>query len=406
MRLSTQQFFRQGVASITDLTAQTKRVQQQISSGQRLQTAADDPIAAMQILQLEKSQAIGEQYTRNIDIAESRLQEIEGSVSSMETVLQRIRELVLQGANGPYSNEERSLIGFEMRERIGELAALANTRGRDGDYIFAGFEVDQPPFVETANGFRYNGDDGVQRVQIASSTFVDVSEPGSRLFANIPVENNRIETFVAASNVSGVSVNTEAVIDQAIYDSNFPDDYVITFGNVGNIAPPGPNYSVTRQSDGALLQANVPFDVVTGINFGGFEVSLSGVPAAGDQFVVRSSDTNDMLSTLQEIADGIASFDNTQERDAFIADAINNVDAIQDSLAQGRARVGARLNILDTTRNTIESAALSNQDILSDIRDLDYAEAVSNLSFLSFVLEASQQSLARISGLSLFNFLR
>ena len=81
MRLSTQQFFRQGVASITDLTAQTKRVQQQISSGQRLQTAADDPIAAMQILQLEKSQAIGEQYTRNIDIAESRLQEIEGSVS-------------------------------------------------------------------------------------------------------------------------------------------------------------------------------------------------------------------------------------------------------------------------------------------------------------------------------------
>jgi len=68
--------------------------------------------------------------------------------------------------------------------------------------------------------------------------------------------------------------------------------------------------------------------------------------------------------------------------------------------------VGGRLNVVDTSRDTQEEINLVNQTVLSGIRDLDYAEAVSKLSFQTFVLEASQSTFTRVSGLSLFNQLR
>ncbi|WP_281955339.1 flagellin, partial [Pseudophaeobacter arcticus] len=72
----------------------------------------------------------------------------------------------------------------------------------------------------------------------------------------------------------------------------------------------------------------------------------------------------------------------------------------------GRSKIGARLNTLETARNTQDSLDLANNEIVSELRDLDYAEAVSRLTFQSFVLEAAQSSFVRISSLSLFNFLR
>ena len=161
---------------------------------------------------------------------------------------------------------------------------------------------------------------------------------------------------------------------------------------------------------GAVESTDVPYDPVVGIQFNGISVALDGVPQQGDQYLIQSTNTGDMLGTIQGIVDNIASFpddtNGSDERSAFIGDTIDNLNNIQDSLLQGRSRIGARLNTIDTTRSTLEAANISNQEILSDIRDLDYAEAISTLSFQSFVLEAAQQSFTRIAGLSLFNFLR
>jgi flagellar hook-associated protein 3 FlgL len=406
MRISTHQFFQRGVSAVTDITQQTQSVQQQISSGERLQSAADDPAAATRIIKLEAELDVGEQYSRNMDLAENRLQLIESSVTSIETAIQRVRELVVQAGGGSLTNADRNKISVEISERVKEIADLVNTRDRDNSHIFGGFDVDAPPFVETTDGYAYQGDEGVRLVQIASSSYIAISEPGNALFDDIPVANNHIEASAAPANVSGATVSRADITDQAAYDAVYPEDYTITFGDINNVAPAGPNYSIIRRSDGALVQASTAYDPVVGVEFNGFSVGLDGSPVQGDQFVVRSSNTDNMLATVQGIANNIARFSDSAERAAFIADSLNNLDGIQETLLQGRARVGARLNTLDTTRNTLEASRLSNQEILSDIRDLDYAEAVSRLSFLSFVLEASQQSLVRVSGLSLFNFLR
>jgi len=69
----------------------------------------------------------------------------------------------------------------------------------------------------------------------------------------------------------------------------------------------------------------------------------------------------------------------------------------------GRGDIGARLNIVETTQTDNEDVVLVNKSVQAQLRELDYAEALSRLSFQSIVLEAAQQSYVKIAGLSLFN---
>ena len=71
-----------------------------------------------------------------------------------------------------------------------------------------------------------------------------------------------------------------------------------------------------------------------------------------------------------------------------------------------RSRIGARLNTLDSTSALHDGTDLVNQKVLADVRDLDYTEAITRLTQENFVLQAAQQSFAKIAGMSLFDFLR
>jgi flagellar hook-associated protein 3 FlgL len=67
--------------------------------------------------------------------------------------------------------------------------------------------------------------------------------------------------------------------------------------------------------------------------------------------------------------------------------------------------VGARLNLVESFKNSSADVRLATQASLSALQDLDFAAAISRLSQETFILEAAQASFARVSGLTLFNFL-
>lgn len=406
MRLSTEQFFRQGVNALSDLSERTKNTQTQISSGRRLLSAADDPVAATRIQQLETQLALSGQYQRNIDLAESRLAQIEQAISSVEEVVTRIRELVVQSGNGALTNRERGLIAIEIETRTAELQDLANTRDSDGNFIFAGFTVDREPFSKVDGAYQYFGDDGQQVVQISDGAKIAISVPGSEVFANIPLQENSVLAQTVSPAGGDLSVTFAEVSDQALFDSGFPEDYVIEFNDINAVFPPAQNYTISRLSDGEVLQANTLYDPVAGISFNGVLVQAVGTPLAGDRILVESVNKDTMLTTVERIARDMSRQPDGAAREAFINNALENLDAVQDSLLSARAQAGARLNTLETTRAAELDRELGYQEVLAEIRDLDYAEAISNLSFLTFTLEAAQQSFARVANLSLFNFIR
>ena len=90
---------------------------------------------------------------------------------------------------------------------------------------------------------------------------------------------------------------------------------------------------------------------------------------------------------------------------ASLSDSIGNIQLAMQQVLDVRARGGARLNALDDLGNINEDLAVTLESQLSEIKDLDYAEAVSRMNRQLLAYQASQQSYARLSQLSLFNFL-
>ena len=146
-----------------------------------------------------------------------------------------------------------------------------------------------------------------------------------------------------------------------------------------------------------------------GINSG--TASTNGTPAiAGDTVFIESSNTQGLLTTLRRLSDALHQVEDgipaTKDlvRDT-VAVTLATLDESETAINAVQSEIGARLNTLDSTRDLHLDSDLLNREVLADLEDLDYAEAATRLSLQSFILQATQQSFVRVSGLTLFNLL-
>ncbi|MDH5622561.1 MAG: flagellar hook-associated protein FlgL, partial [Gammaproteobacteria bacterium] len=128
MRVSTRGAYEHGLSAMQRLQSALDHTQRQISSGRRILTPSDDPIAASRALQIRESIGRLSQFDRNSNIAANRLSQEESALNSVNNVLQRVRELALQANNATQSNESRQQIAVEMRQQLDQLVQLANQK--------------------------------------------------------------------------------------------------------------------------------------------------------------------------------------------------------------------------------------------------------------------------------------
>ena len=180
MRISTSQIFRQSVDAMLEKQRELSKTELQVATGKRILNPSDDPSASVRILDLQESQQRLAQYQRNADVATAKLDQEETALQSMENLLQRVRELAVQGNNDPTGAEGRSAIAAEVRQHIDNFLQLANTQDANGEYIFAGFQSQTRPFHDRWRGtFSYDGDSGQRMLKIGDSREVAIGDPGS-----------------------------------------------------------------------------------------------------------------------------------------------------------------------------------------------------------------------------------
>lgn len=410
MRVSTSQFFQSGLRNMQDAQSQAARTQSEISAGRRVLTPADDPPAAALAQSIDQAAARNRQYQSNMDVAERDLAQEETELASVENVLFRVRELVIQGGDGALSSTERGAIAAELDQQVEALVSIFNARSATGEYLFSGFQGATRPFVQRADGaVEYVGDEGQRFLQINGASDVEVRDNGKRLFVDVPAANNTFVSSASVANAGTGGISIGRIVDQAAYDAIFPDDIFVSFDE-----PAGPgSFSVyrrdnTTQSLTVLTTATyVPGEAV---QVAGVEFTLSGAPASADEFVLESSATQPLTATIQRISALLRSSADTEagdtERQAAIAETLDNLSQAELHVFGSRAQLGSRMNLIDVVREEQADLELQNAELKSDLVDLDYNEAISRLSFQTFVLEAAQKSYARITSLSLFNFLR
>lgn len=417
MRISSIQTFTTSVNRIVDLTGQVGKTQSQISAGTRILQPSDDPVNASKILDLQRELDSRDQYIKDINLLENRAKLEEATLKTVNDTLIRVRELTTQAGNGALIQSDKEAIAAELKQRLDELKNLMNTKDTSGEYLFAGYKGSTEPFVDTGNrNFLFKGDEGQRYIQISNTVSIPASDSGKDIFVDIESAQNTFTTLASDSNtaVPPATVSVGVVVDQEAYDEFYPEDIIIEFQNPDERTlvglPAQANFNVISRSDGRVLMENQPFISGKPIEINGVQVQIEGNPNTGDTFLIESSENQGLLTSVSRLIYGLETLGTTDEDkkayNQLIEDSINNLKSAENSILETRAEIGARLNTMDSTRKLHEDLKLVSTELLSDIRDLDFAQASSQLSFESFVLQAAQQSYVKIAGLSLFNNLR
>ncbi|RED01897.1 flagellar hook-associated protein FlgL [Ectopseudomonas oleovorans] len=432
MRISTVQAFNNGISGLQSNYGDVSRSQEQISTGKKILTPADDPVASIKLLQLSQEEALNGQYNTGMTAAKNSLTTQESMLTSVETVLTRIREIAVQAGNGALDPTDRASLAKEVGQREDELMNLMNSKDASGKYLFSGSMGDTQPYVRNADGtYSYNGDEGQRSVQIASSTFVPLSDSGKDAFEN-NFNANRVDTSKGTTNTGTGRISLGLVTDKGAYDSTFPasappvasdgigihflDDkkYVVYDLAKAPTAAQWAAYDPANPPAGQLKVDSLDStqEASKSISYGGVKVQMDGVPAAGDEFKITRDTANEKRSLLNVVSDlrkALENGDSSTEGVYQIRDgaavALSNLDTAYTQVDGVRGKVGARLNVIDSTSDFIANVSLVNKSVQSDLQDLDYPEALSRYALQNTVLQASQQSFVKIAQLSLFKYL-
>ncbi|MGE5472841.1 MAG: flagellar hook-associated protein FlgL [Ignavibacteriales bacterium] len=126
------------------------KIQQQLATGKKISSASDDPIVASRALKLRTDVSEITQYNKNVKDASSWLDVTESTVSNMNDILQRVRELSVEGANGSLSTEDAQSVAIEVKQLREQIVQLSNTTYA-GRYIFSGYKTNQPLVDKNTN---------------------------------------------------------------------------------------------------------------------------------------------------------------------------------------------------------------------------------------------------------------
>ena len=396
MRVSTRGSFLQGVNMMQQLQSMLNHTQRQISSGRRILTPSDDPIAASRALEIRESIGRLEQFDRNSGIAANRLSQEESTLGAVNNVLQRVRELSLQANNATQSNETRQLIAIEMREQLEQLVQLGNQRDGNGAYIFSGNLIGTQPVTRMGSNFTYNGDQGQRYIQIGEGREVADSDSGAAVFFGIRNGNGTFSSSAAATNTGTGVLGGGSLTDPSAW---VQDQYTVRFIDPNN-------YEVLDSS--AAIVTTATFQSGDTIAFNGIEFTLDGEPQGADEFAIAPSRLQDVFTIVDQIATAVEQTVSGDTSRAVLNNGVNsgllNIDQAIGNILDVRTQVGSRLAAIDNQIDTNGAFVLSYQETLASIEDLDYAEAISRLSIQVTTLEAAQQSFIRTQSLSLFNY--
>jgi len=451
MRVSTSMVFDAGVRTINSQTGKLLHLQQQVATGRRIVSPSDDPVAAARALELTQASDVVAQFARNRENAQGSLALEETQITGVGELITRVRELAIQGGNGTLTRDNRKTITAELRARFEELLGYANARDGNGKYLFSGYMGDTRPFggsIENAvsNGVQYFGDDGQRLLQVSPSRVIEISDSGKDIFQRIKNGNGTFVTGVNANNVdTGLPNAGTAVIDGgAVTDPRLwanPDNtqnYEIRFAvdSEGVLTQPGktyydiidmttgnsvfsggppdgdpnsPGFSYTQEYDsGKPIQLFGPGGAPPPADLGA-NVIITGEPETGDSFSIVPSTTQDLFKTLATLVNDLEATTANGGQVAILANkigfALNNLDQAEQNVLRVRAQVGSRLQEVDSLQSINEDIQIQYQQAISNLQDLDYAKAISDLTRKQIDLQAAQQSFVQTSRLSLFNYI-
>ena len=242
MKISTSQLYDSAITQMNRQQSNVAEMQAKLASGKSLVKPSDDAEKATLIQRLNSAMQRQNVYELSLNRADSRLRMEETALSSAQSMLQRIRELAIQGSNGGLSTADRTIIANEVSSLRDALLSLANTEDESGNFIFAGTAVNTSAFSKDGDGvITYSGDQNQTYVDISEYRQVELNRAGDAVFRSVPRTNNdgdvsNIDFFKVISDFAeALESGNEVTLSQGLSEvSKLTDDMALSMADVGS----------------------------------------------------------------------------------------------------------------------------------------------------------------------------
>ena len=390
-------------------------VQSKIGTQNRLNQLRDDPIAASHAVRYESFLARLERFETNTKYAMEHYSNTYDYLNEANSIIQRVRELAVTGANGVNSPDELKIMAVEVNELLKELVAISNRTGPDTKQAFAGDKVFTEPFriVEgTIDGggesmivrVEYRGSGATRKAEIGDRTFVELDIGGDeafwaekmQIFSSVDATDYRVQEpgsfFIDGVEIQAAVGDTLPAIVAKINDSAAPVKAYIDPETRG-LALEGTNAHLIRAEDragGAAVLRDL------GIIRGNME---NNAPNWSSSARVYGGSIFDMVIRLR---DGMYRGD----QDFIGSQGIAGMDLALNNVAVRIADIGSRQERAEMSWERINREIPNITSMLSRESGLDMESTALDLMNLKFAQQASLQTAAKILPQTLLDFLR
>lgn len=415
MRVSTNEFLTGSLNDILSQETTVNKLNQEIATGQTMQSAVDDPAGASSALSIAGQIQQLTFDTANSQSGTASIQNGLDSLQGVSTLLAQVRDAAVQAANGTSNGADRQALAGTVQASLQELIQLANSQNAQGQYIFGGSKSDAAPFtVETNGQVVFNGDAGSSSIDIAPSLSVPVTVSGQGIFMNIPSGNGSFSVAASGSNTGSAYATPGAVTNasQLLAEHLAGTEFVVTFGSIN---PGGSvNYTVTSGAGApgtagfASTSGVVTSGVYTsgsGLDFGGINLTLSGDPATGDKFVAATSQNTSIFKVLQGLVTSLNSGQTGPLVQQQIETALGEIGLAQTSVLSAQATLGGNLADIQSVQSLNSTANTAQQTQLSTLQSANLPQVMTNYNEGVVALQAAEEAFSRIQNLNLFSII-
>ena len=406
------------IGNIKNNYQRMNKVQEQMSTGKKINRPSDHPIHAINsIYQRVRINQI-DQYQKNIDDSKSHVDFSHDTISHAVNVMQRVRELTVQSANGTYNAKDREAMAYEIEELLKELIASANAKYKD-HYLFSGSESEKMAFrmfETTREGLPrpvvdqviYQGNNRVLKRAIDLEESVEVGVAGSNVFwaePHIIVSRQDSRSYIAAQNqvvrIDGQSVqitqgdDLDTVIEKInrevstvrAFKQRLPDGRVV-FGIESN----DPHLLMLEDIEGGTVLQD-----------------LAILRSGGDSAYPPNNIHPDTIQSGGSIFDAVIRF-----RNSLLTDDLENIGTRDlgsiDRGLHNLLKEQARISSSQTRMNLVEKKLARDKELsliaLSKNEDMDMAEAAVQYNQLANVHRVSLMSATKLIQPTLMDYMK
>lgn len=368
-------------------------LQEQASTGSRINRVSDDPTAAYRVLGLNTTDNSLENYINNVSEVVSILELSSTVVGDITAHFNEIQTRLTQVTSGIYDDAARQRTAEGINDILEQIVTLTNIKHMD-QYLFGGTDTGTAPYtVERTNGritkVTYDGSFENRNIEVAPGMESSGFYIGDNIFRSNERSTPVFYGYTGAQSGTGTSSSRGGIwltVTGTAGNYDLSIDGGLTTVNTDGTDT---NLAVTDSQTGEILYVDTTGITGTGVDF----VSMPG--------------TYDIFNTLITIRDVLENQNGLADTQVFELAKIlpNSIDEISKVLVKAEVSIGSKIGFLDDLQHNLEDLKYNAEDETSRLQEADIAQVAIDLSRREVLYQMSLSVAGKIMSMSLLDFI-